>query len=98
MWVRYPGSLVVAGDDEDRDPPVRDLSEGLERLVHQARRHLRPVEHVPTVHHHVHGTTESRRQRPPVVGQEIVAPASPTHPGSKGQVEPEVRVGQQEDS
>ncbi len=92
------GTLVVARNQKDRDPRVGDPLQGLERLVNEAGRDLGLVEQVAPVHHQVDPFVDGRPQRPPVVGQEVV-PATPAPDlGTRGMVEAQVGVGQEEDA
>ena len=90
------GSLVVSGDNKNRDPGFRHLDEGSERLEDQGRGDPGTVEHVPPVNHQIHPSLPGRRQGPFVVRQEVVTTAPAFHPGAGWQVEAEVGVGQEE--
>jgi len=89
---------VVPRDDEDWDTGLGDLTERLQRLERQGCRNPRAVEDVSSVHDQVDIPCPGGSQSPLVVGKEIVAPAPSVDPGTGGQVEPQVGVGQEEDA
>jgi len=87
---------MIARHDEHRDSGRSELAEGLERLMHQRVRHPWFVEHVPAVHHEVDIPGQGGGQRPQVVGEEVVTPSSAMHPGSRGMIDAEMTVGEEE--
>jgi hypothetical protein len=50
------------------------------------------------MHHDVDLTAQRRRQRCGIVRDEIMAAPAPLHPLVRGQIEPEVAVGEEEDA
>jgi hypothetical protein len=88
---------VVSWDDENRNASIRYPAEWLERLVRECRDDLRPIEDVTRMHHDVDLARERRLERGGVVGQEVVTapPSVDTRPN--GQIEAEVRIGEEED-
>jgi hypothetical protein len=89
---------VVSWDDENRNASIRYPAEWLERLVRECRDDLRPIEDVTRVHHDVDLARERRLERGGVVGQEVVTTPPSLDPWPNGEVEAEVRVGEQENS
>ena len=89
---------MVSRDDEDGNASVGDSTEWLERLVRECRVDLRPIEDVTRMHDDVDLTRERRLERGGVVGEEVVTTPPSLDPWPNGEVEAEVRVGEQENS
>ena len=91
-------AFVVAGDDEDRYASVRDTRQRLEGLIGQARHRPRSVEDVTAVHDEIDLAGKRRRERRGVVGQEVIPAPAPFDPLPDGEVEAQVRIGQEENA
>ena len=96
--MRQTRSFVIARDDEHWYAALRNTPERFVRLIRDRRRDRRPIEHVAGVHNEIDFAGEGGRKRGGVVGEKIIAAASPSYAGAYGQVEAEVRVGQKQDS
>jgi hypothetical protein len=93
MW--QTRSFVVAGNDEDRHPPIREMPKWFVRAMCDGRRNDGPIEYVAGVHDDVDISRECRFEGSTVVGEEVV-PATPTLDSrTHRQVEAEVRVCQE---
>jgi len=96
--VRDPRPLVVSGDDENRNPRVRDAAKGFEGLGDQRRVGPRAVEDISAVDDDVHPTEQGRLEGAVVVGEEVIPPPTPVHARREGEVEPQVGVCHEEDA
>ena len=95
--LRNSSALVVAGDDEDRNPTIGDTCQRLESLPRDARWNSRPVEHIATVDDQVDFTGHRGPERRLIVREKIVSSATALDTCAHRQVEPEVRVREEED-
>jgi hypothetical protein len=95
--VRYATALVVARNNEDRNASVCNVSQRLERLPHHAARRPGAIEHVAAVNDQVDLSHERRLQRSLIVGLEVMTATPAIDTRIHGQVEAEVRVGEQQD-
>lgn len=96
--VRQKGALVISRYDEYGHAAFGHAPQRFERLVGKRRHDGRTVEHVAAVHDDVDLAIERRLQRRGVVGEKVVAAAAPLHARTHGEVEPQVGVGDQQDS
>jgi hypothetical protein len=97
-WVGDAPTLVVAGDDEDGHARVRHAPERLEGLGDDGVVGSGAVEDVSRVDDEVYLTPEGGLERPAVVGHEVGPAPPPSDPGRDGEVEPEMGVGEEEDT
>ena len=69
--------VVVAGDDQGRDPKGLELHEELHRASLGLRRNLGPVKQVPGDHHQVHPLGPDQAQKVPEGGGDLRGPVHP---------------------
>ena len=66
-------------------------------MIRDRRRDHRPIEYVPTVHYRVALAGEGGLQGSRLVGEEVVPATPPGDARARREVEPQVRVRQQQD-
>ena len=89
---------MIARNDEHRHAEIGDAAQRLIRLIRERRQHGRPIEHVAGVHDEIDFAGERWRERGGVVGEKIIAATPPADARAHGQIEAEMRVGEEEDS
>ena len=96
--LRDASTLVISGDDEDRDALVGHACEWLECLPGDARWRTRAIEHVPAMNDEIDLAVEGRAERGRVVRQKVVPAATSLDARPRRQIEAEVGVGEEEDA
>lgn len=96
--IRNRRALVVSGHDDHRHSGVGNALERLEHPHHQSRLDAAPEEHVTAVNHHIDLTLKGRLQGELVGIEKILSPAMPIGARALGQIESEMRVGDEQDA
>ena len=91
-------ALVIAGEQQDRDPGVRDRPEGRQGGIGEPGRDAAPIQEVPRVEHRVHLPGAGGRKGRLEALEELGAAPRSRHAGTGRQVVAEVGVGEEEES
>lgn len=91
-------SFMIAGHDENRNARVGDTHHRLHGHLNQRSRNTAAVEQIPRMYHNVNFMTKSTVKRGFEVGEEIWASPTPLDPGTKGQVEAQMGIRNEQDA
>jgi hypothetical protein len=95
---RNLGPFMIARHDKHRNTMLCNSDQRLHGHLHQCRGNATAVKQITRMHHDIHIPPHGGLQRPLAVSEKIWASSAPLDPGSKGQIEAQVRIRKQKDS